>query len=357
MATAPVSPAAFDRPAPGASPPRQAAPAPAAPHRPSPLSVRLRDVLRSSGVPCAVAGLVAVQLRLALGPPGEVGPALGSGLRVALALWGGWMALQALQALARNEGAVEGERLCDADGTGEIAGRRVTRPRFTAGQIALAGMALMTAALQRAPARLAVNLIGYGVLAVAVIWAVRRRGGEVAAARAAAALAVFALVPTSVDWPAPPTMEYVRTDSAFRWPVGWLDETWVLRHELLVSHQGTTPNTLVIPLAQPYDGPGQVLATLNGEDLGPLSPAPGNVLQLRLPPRIVEGTRRLTLDLRQRPHDPALRLIAQRWWGGATLGQRASSYYDGQRWWPGTFNDEAGRRSMGVYVVRFGVDP
>lgn len=306
---------------------------------------------QSSAALCLAAGCVVAGIGLALAPVPDVSVAIGRGLRLALALWGGWTALAVIVAMARDGSAAPG---AVAPAPGAQWGGWPFPPDW---QIVLGSAALLVAALQRSPARLVVNLIGYGVAAVFLIWIVRRYGGAQASARAVAVLAVFALVPTHVDWRTTPLTENARAESPFRWTVGWPGEAWVLRHELDLTALARAPQTLMIPLAVRYEGPAQVYLTLNGEALGPVAIVNGQSLQARVPERLVVGQTRLTVDLRQRPHDPMLRLVAQPWTAGATLGTRASSYYDGERWRSGTFGDVSGRPKPGMYVIRFGLDP
>ncbi|MGH2371536.1 MAG: hypothetical protein ACRDI2_25475, partial [Chloroflexota bacterium] len=142
------------------------------------------------------------------------------------------------------------------------------------------------------------------------------------------------------------------SDSSFRWTVGWPEDGWVLRHQLQLADPAAGPVIVALLLAHGYDGPARVLAAVNGHDLGPLRLVEPDLLQIEVPAHVIAGQSRLVFDLRLQPQDPTLRLVAQRWVGGATLGGAASSFYDTQRWWPGTFNDVAGRRQTGVYIIR-----
>lgn len=349
--TAPAPPEARDAAEPGAGASVPAAP----PGEPAPVPnswlALASGAWQSPAALCLAIGCVCAGIGLAVAPVPDIAVASGRGLRLALALWGGWTAFAVITAMARHGSAAPG---AVTPAQGATLGRWPFPPDW---QIALGGAALLVAALQRSPGRLVVNLIGYGAAAVFLIWIVRRCGGADAAARAVAVLAVFALVPTHVDWRTTPLTENARAESPFRWTVGWPGAAWVLRHELDLTALARRPQSLMIPLAVRYDGPAQVYLTVNGEALGPLALVGGQSLQARIPERLVDGQSRLTLDLRQRPHDPVLRLIAQPWTAGATLGARASSFYDGERWWPGTFGDVAGRQKPGMYVIRFGLDP
>jgi hypothetical protein len=64
------------------------------------------------------------------------------------------------------------------------------------------------------------------------------------------------------------------------------------------------------------------------------------------------GQTQLTFELRQERLDPLLRLVAQRWSGGATNSDRASKYFDGQTWHAGTLDAATGRPHAGIYVLQ-----
>jgi hypothetical protein len=295
-------------------------------------------VAASPAVLGAAAGGVAAQLALAFSPAPDARWVASVALRVALGLWAAWTLLGVVAAVA--------ERRAIAGAPPAPAGHR-----WQDWQIVLGGAALLAAGTLRAPGRLVMNLLGYGLVALALVWVVRRSGGPAAAARAATVLAVCALLPLTADWRGVPELEPARADSAYRWPVGWPAPGWVLRQEILLPAGSPPPRRVEFQLLHAYDGPARVLATVNGEDAGPLV-ADGTVLSLRLPEHLVTVPGRLTVELRQAPPDPELQLLAQRWTAGATLGARASSHFDGERWWPGTFVEATGRRQPGVYVLQ-----
>jgi hypothetical protein len=168
-------------------------------------------------------------------------------------------------------------------------------------------------------------------------------------------VAVLALAPANVDMKIAPDTAPAQADSAYRWTVGWPQPDWMLRHEVrLATPLAGVDASLSVPLAIDYGGTAQVLITVNGRDLGPMMQPSGRELRTGLPPDVIAGQTRLTFELRQRPWDPAMRLFAQPWTSGATMGALASSFHDGVRWWPGTFNDGAARHQFGVYIVRLG---
>jgi hypothetical protein len=211
--------------------------------------------------------------------------------------------------------------------------------------------ALLVAALQRSPSRLVANLVGYGLLAWPLIWLVQRRAGAATATRVAGALAVIVIAPTHLNLTRTDPLEATLPGSPFRWTAGWAAEGWTLRHQIRLDAPAARGVALTIPLAGEYAGESRVFATVNGRDLGPATLEGKTALRVEVPAPLIAGETLLTFDLRQQPWDRALRLRAQRWTSGATTGAAASSYYDAEHWWPGTF-DAAGRRRPGVYVVR-----
>ncbi len=113
--------------------------------------------------------------------------------------------------------------------------------------------------------------------------------------------------------------------------------------------------TLKVPLAAAYDGPTRVYATLNDHELGPARLVDRWHLHFPVPAALLLDQPRLTFVLRQEPPDPRLRISAHRWGDAATAGPSASSYFDGARWTPGTFNDALGRPQPGIYILQ--LDP
>jgi hypothetical protein len=110
------------------------------------------------------------------------------------------------------------------------------------------------------------------------------------------------------------------------------------------------PLRLRLFLAEAYDGPGRVYATVNGREVSVMQEA--SELHVEVPGDVAAGATRLELVLRQSPVDPRLRVLATRWPQGASLGRAATSFGDGQSWLPGTFDDGAGHRQPGVLALQ-----
>jgi hypothetical protein len=313
--------------------------------------LKVRSRLWRSPLPTGLAGgLVGAQLVLALAPDGGAGAALEAGAKAAIGCWAVLMLAEVGVSLLRG-------RTADS-----VAGAwpepAASATPTTALHIALAGAGLIAAALQRTPSRLVLNLLVFAFVALPLWWVVQRRAGAPAAAKAAAILAVFAFYPTHLDLRQAPVTEQWRADSPFRWSVGWPSEEWVLRHEIQLrgreEPRAGRPMRLTFLTAGPGNGPGQVFVTVNGQDLGPHRATRDRTLPIDVPADLLAGRARLVVDLRQSPLDPSLRILAQRWAGGATMGAQASSFYDTRGWWPGTFNDLAGRQQPGMYLAPAG---
>jgi hypothetical protein len=196
------------------------------------------------------------------------------------------------------------------------------------------------------------DLLGYWMVAVPTLWLARRWWGPAAAARAALALAILVLWPLHLNLVQPPATVTAEPASTYRWAAGWPDERWVLRHRLRLP--GVLPGrraTLVLPLAAAYTGPARVLVSINGRATGAARLQGHATLEIDVPADLLVPGAVLAFDLRQEPAGAAMRLIAQRWTAGTSLGAGASSYFDGHAWHDGTFNDALGRPQPGAYLA------
>jgi hypothetical protein len=300
--------------------------------------------------PVAVsAALLAASCWLNVFPAAKPDELLGVAVRVGLGTWAALLVVQIAAEVVSFRGA----------GAGATAEREwlpgvCLGPGLATGYIMLAGAALMAAALQRAPSRLVVNLLGYGLTAVPVLWAVRRLAGPAALPPAAALLVMFGLLPTSVEVRGLLPVDLTRPGSAFLWDVGWPEPDWVLRQRIALPPSGAARAKLLrIRLATAYDGPARILVSVNGAALGAAEMEEHrSAASLLLAPSLLEGTSELSVELRLRPFDPELRLAAHRWSGAATMREEASAYFDTVRWWPGTFDVRGGQQRAGVYLIQ-----
>ena len=243
---------------------------------------------------------------------------------------------------------------------GPGAERRLAQPGDLAWRhvalVAVAGAALLTVATQRSASRLVVTLLCYGLSLLPALWFAGARGGPRAAAWAAAALAIFTLVPTNLDLRRlPHPLMSPSLDPDQRWRTGWQGEAWVLRHEaVLPALSGSPPPDwrLTIPLAAPYEGHAPVTLEVNGQNVGRTRER-SDALEFIIPGQIA-ATGHLVLDLHEAPVDPRVQLIASRF-ASASAGPHASSYFDGVRWWSGAFDESSGGPRPGIYLLR--LDP
>ena len=290
---------------------------------------------RTPLVLCIAAGLLAAQASLAW--DSAFRDALGLGVRVVLACW----ALGITWVVGR--AALRGEEVDRASWA------LAPVPNASWMVIALAGAVLIGVSLLRVPTRLLANLLGFGLVLGPIVWLVLRRSGPVAAAAAAAAVAAFGFVPGVVDRPAQPPARFSEAASTYMWSVGWPLGGWGLRQEVQIPpHLAGRPLIVAIPLAARYDGSARVRVTANGRDAGP---ARIEETGIYVPLAAVERPERLVLELWVDTPDPELRILAHRWVAGVSMGPSPSSYFDGQQWRPGTFNDATGTHQEGSLLV------
>jgi hypothetical protein len=305
----------------------------------------VRDAAQAALTVAPFAVLATVVAQVALGGPAasSVGEAIAAGIKWSLAAWALATAIRVALELA----SPQAEDLSHS--VPSILG-----PRATPVSVLAIGATLIAAALLRAPARLVVNLAGFALVALPLVWLVRRRAGPGAATSAAAVLAVLAFFPTHLDVPADPDVSKQAADSRYSWSVAFPGAEWRLRQEIdLPAAPPGTWYTLGVAHAGGVKAP-QVLARINDVEAGPLREQADTYLVLDLPPSLTEGAGRLVVELRSPAPDPGLRILAQRWTGGATRRGEASSYFDGSAWFPGTFNDATGRPQHGIYVIDLG---
>jgi hypothetical protein len=299
----------------------------------------LRRRVAWAALPAAL-GLWAGQLALALAPDADPGDAAGVALEVGLAVVLVWLVVRVATAMAWGRDLEVG-----------FLPAPLRRVRPGAWPVLGASSALVALALLGQPSRLAVTLYGYVLLAGASWWVVRRGAGPRAGAAAVCGLAALTLVGAQAQLPTMRFVEDWRPGSPFKWAVGWPTEAWRLRHTVQLDAPADPehPLRLRLFLAQAYEGPGRVYATVNGREVTVTQEA--SELHVEVPGEVAAGATRLEVVLRQSPVDPRLRVLATRWPQGASLGREATSFGDGRSWLPGTFDDEAGRRQPGVLAV------
>lgn len=293
-----------------------------------------RSLVERTGLWLGVAGLVVFAAALSLWPERGVAGALAVGAKGALAVG---LAVTAL----RVGRAVHG-------GSSTVGSGDMWQPVLAMAVVSVA-LALL---FWRTPSRLTLNVVGYLSLGAPLAWVVARRAGGRTAVVAVAALGVLAMGTGAVDARRPPIIEDAHIESNIKWTVGWPNDRWALRHTIELEEPLVVASAeLAVPLAREYRGGTRVLAALNGRELEPVTPR-GTGFRIAVPAALLAGQRRLSFELRADPPDRDLRLMAFRWGRGATVPDGASEYFDGQRWFPGTFNDVTGAAQRGIYVVR-----
>ena len=214
------------------------------------------------------------------------------------------------------------------------------------------GVLLIVGLSLEAPWRLVANLLGFVCVGAPLVLVVFVRAGPVAATDAALAFCLFALVPAARSMDRPPGTLDFEPASPYRWSVGFPTTEWRLSHEVRLDEPpGDTPLELLVWLAREHTGDAELHAWLNGVALGPLRPEEFNSRVVAIPRELSADQTTLRFELSATTVDPSLRLLAHPWAGGATAGMDASQYFDGRRWWPGTFNDLVRQPQAGIYVM------
>ena len=301
-------------------------------------------------LPYVLTGLLAAQLHLAIAAEPDLSRALAAGLKWALASW----LAAASWSVTRELLSPSGRAADDASTDVALGDINVLRgaARARALRTLAAGALLITAALLRSPSRLAVNLLGFGMLAVPLCWVVQRRAGWPAAAHAATIVTVIAFFPTHLDGSIEPKRLSPLPASPFNWSVTWPGLDWRLRHAIPLDEPWPDrPARISVMHAAPYGGPASVLATVNGQEAGALQDWGNGYLGVEISAARARGQHAFVIELRVSQLDPGLRILAQRWTGGAAARDSSSAYFDGDRWQQGTFSDLLGRTQPGIHLI------
>ena len=205
--------------------------------------------------------------------------------------------------------------------------------------------------LHTTPSRLVAIELGWLLVAVPLWWAVQRRSGGGVAALTVAAFSALTVWTAFNDVERRPGTTAAALSGPYRWSVGSATAAWAFAHEVDLPAERPSRIMLAVQRFGGYSGSSTVRATVNGIELEPLHEAEFDELAASVPEDLLRHAASARIELRVAPPDPRLRLVAQRWTGGATRGARASSYFDGFKWNTGTFDDVAGRHAPGVYVI------
>jgi len=301
-------------------------------------------------LPFVLVGLLATQLRLAFASEPEVSRALASGLRWALASWIAVTSWSVLRELLVPRGQIAANAAAEVSVARVIVTQSMARERVL--RTLAAGALLIAAALLRAPSRLAVNVLGFGLLAVPLCWVIQRRAGWPVAVRAATIVTVVAFFPTHLDGSVAPKRHGAVPENPFMWSVTWPSLDWRLRHTIpLAEPWPARPARISVLGASQYAGPAAVLATVNTQEVGALQDWGNGYLGIEIPAAVARGQRTFVIELRVSQVDPGLRILAQRWTGGAAARGSASAFFDGDRWRTGTFNDVLDRSQPGIHLI------
>lgn len=298
----------------------------------------VRVTRRVAAALALTAGIIAVQLQLS-------GPAAVEPVRAMLLLAG--RALPISWIIVTGGGALVG--LLRHPKNAASASHHRSAPAWL---VLAAGALLICAFNASTPWRLTSNLLGYAACGVPLAWLLARHAGSHAAIDFALAFCTFTLVPATLDTPRPPGTLDWEPASPYRWSVGLPYPEARIAHEVRFDRPlDESPMELLVWLAREQTGPARLVASLNGQPLGPLAEEDFNTRVVAIPRALSAGRSVLRFEIRATTVDPSLRLLAHPWHGGATAGRSASSFFDGARWVPGTFNDLTRLPQAGIYVV------
>ena len=237
--------------------------------------------------------------------------------------------------------------------------RRVANATWAPLGLLSLSLVLIAAPLLQWPVRLALNLLPFAVLFLAVWWVLRRMAQQRTVNLALSVLCVVCVTPVyaearefaapvraRVDSPVLWSMTLQHPDQAIgryiRLPDNWQEEGKKYR--------------LLVRLQDPYKGPARLLAEVNGVALGPLHPTGSGVdedaMFGRPVPSSVLARQPVTeIILRQDRPDRQLRIVIHREWAGATMGPDAAWFYDGATWHRGVVHALSGRMVPGLPYI------
>ena len=217
-------------------------------------------------------------------------------------------------------------------------------------------LVLVADALLQWPVRLALNLLPFAVLFLAVWWVLWRVTQPRTVNLALGVLCVVCIIPVyaeSREFAAP---VHARLDSPVLWSMTLQHPDQAIGRYILIPDNWLVEGAkyrLLVRLQHRYEGPARLLATVNGVPLGSLPPkdSRGNTsatLSMPIPGEVLARQGVTEIILRQDIPDRKLRIVIYREWAGATLGADASWFYDGATWRRGVVHALSSRMVPGL---------
>ena len=234
--------------------------------------------------------------------------------------------------------------------------RRVANAAWTPLCLLGVSVALITVPLWTWPVRLALNLLPFTVLFLAVWWVLRRVAQPRTVNLALSALCVLCIIPVYAESREFAASVRARVDSPALWSMTLQHPDQAIGRYIRLPdnwQEAGMQYRLLVRLQDPYKGPARLLAEINGVALGPLHPTGSggddNATFGRPVPSAVLARQPVTeIILRQDTPDRKLRIVIYREWAGATMGADASWFYDGATWHRGVVHALSGRIVPGL---------
>ena len=234
--------------------------------------------------------------------------------------------------------------------------RRVANAAWTPLCLLGVSVALITVPLWTWPVRLALNLLPFTVLFLAVWWVLWRVAQQRTVNLALSVLCIVCVIPVyaeSREFAAPVR---ARMDSPVLWSMTLQHPDHAIKRYIRLPddwQEAGTQYRLLARMQDPYKGPARLLAAVNGVPLGSLHPADSQgdtyaTLGLTVPTEVLRGQDVTEIILRQDIPDRKLRIVIYRDWAGATMGPDAAWFYDGATWHRGVVHALSGRIVPGL---------
>ena len=234
--------------------------------------------------------------------------------------------------------------------------RRVANAAWTPLCLLGVSVALITVPLWAWPVRLALNLLPFTVLFLAVWWVLRRVAQQRTVNLALSVLCVVCVIPVyaeSREFAAPVR---ARVDSPVLWSMTLHHPDQAIKRYIRLPdnwQEDGKKYRLLVRLQDPYAGPARLLVAVNGVPLGSLHPTRSHgehdgTLGLPIPSAVLARQPVTEIILRQDTPDRKLRIVIYREWAGATLGADTAWFYDGATWHRGVVHALSGRMVPGM---------
>ena len=234
--------------------------------------------------------------------------------------------------------------------------RRVANAAWTPLCLLGVSVALITVPLWTWPVRLALNLLPFTVLFLAVWWVLRRVAQQQTVNLALSVLCVLCIIPVYAESREFMSPVRARVDSPVLWSMTLQHPDQAIRRYIHLPNgwqEAGTKYRLLVRVQDSYQGPARLLAQINGVPLGSLHPTISGgdgdgTLGRPVPSAVLARQPVAEIILRQDIRDRKLRIVIYREWAGSSMGADASWFYDGASWHRGVVHALSGRIVPGL---------